>query len=76
MAKKALSSEKKLAEVLNLPFDEIVRVELRGKVPCGPLPIGILAFLGIYRGGSILARGLSGQSSVTMMPLFTSASQS
>ena len=29
LAKEALSSEKKLAEVLNLPFDEIVRVELR-----------------------------------------------
>ena len=29
LAKEALSSEKKLAEVLELPFDEIVRVELR-----------------------------------------------
>src|SRR6516162_1273585 len=29
LAKEALSSEKKLAEVLDLPFDEIVRVELR-----------------------------------------------
>ncbi|MDQ6677485.1 MAG: hypothetical protein M3Z09_09340 [Acidobacteriota bacterium] len=27
LAKEALSSEKKLAEVLNLPFDEIVRVD-------------------------------------------------
>ena len=29
LAKEALSSEKKLAEVLELPFDEIVRIELR-----------------------------------------------
>jgi transposase len=29
LAKEALSSEKKLAEVLALPFDEVVRVELR-----------------------------------------------
>jgi len=29
LAKEALSSEKKLAEVLDLPFDEIVRIELR-----------------------------------------------
>jgi transposase len=29
LAKEALSSEKKLAEVLGLPFDEIVRIELR-----------------------------------------------
>jgi transposase len=29
LAKEALSSEKKLAEVLTLPFDEIVRIELR-----------------------------------------------
>jgi transposase len=29
LAKEALSSEKKLAEVLALPFDEIVRIELR-----------------------------------------------
>ena len=29
LAKESLSSEKKLAEVLDLPFDEIVRIELR-----------------------------------------------
>ena len=29
LAKEALSSEKKLAEVLELPFDEIVQIELR-----------------------------------------------
>lgn len=29
LAKEALSSEKKLAEVLELPFDEVVRIELR-----------------------------------------------
>ena len=29
LAKEALSSEKKLAEVLELPFDEMVRIELR-----------------------------------------------
>jgi len=29
LAKEALPSEKKFADVLNLPFDEIVRVELR-----------------------------------------------
>ena len=38
LAKEALSSEKKLAEVLELPFDEIVRIELRRDRRADPEP--------------------------------------
>jgi hypothetical protein len=34
LAKEALSSEKKLAEVLDLPFDEIVRIAHHRCSPC------------------------------------------
>ena len=48
---------------------------------CRRLPTGLFfqeprAFVGTYRSGNTLARGLSGRSSVTMAPCLGSASQS